>query len=218
MSDYLDMRRLDPAYRVRFSDGTYYDMQSSIEIMQKEAALLSPADAQNVPRMFEAMQKQYENARYNFIEKPFNGVGSLFRRDTLQGLAKALPVTNVYRFVSKYIQDERLRQAFTFQTLYLGISPMDCPSIYALLPYIEMEYGVWFPMGGIMSVADALSKLLLEMGGDIYTNTAVNRIMTEGRRACGVVTDKFLGSKDCFIEAALAPALAPALPFRCAEA
>ncbi len=201
MSDYLELRRLDPAYRVRFSDGTYFDMQSNVEEMQKEAARLSETDALNIPRMFKAMQKQYENARFNFIEKSFNGPVSLLRSETLRGIVHALPITNVYSFVSKYIRDERLRQAFTFQTLYLGISPMDCPSIYALLPYIEMEYGVWFPMGGIMAVADALEKLLRELGGEIYTNTAVSRIMTEGHRACGVITENFLGSKDCFIEA-----------------
>ncbi len=201
MSDYLDMRRLDPAYRVRFADGSYIDMRGGVEAMQAEAARLSPTDAAQIPAMFAAMQRQYENARFNFIEKPFNGVGSLMRPETLIGLAKALPMTSVYNFVARYVRDERLRQAFTFQTLYLGISPMDCPSIYALLPYIEMQFGVWFPMGGIMSVAEALAQLLREMGGEIYTNTCVNRIMTEGSRACGVLTDSFLGSRDCFIKA-----------------
>lgn len=201
MNDYLDLRRLDPAYRVRFADGTSLDMRSSVEAMQAEAARLSPTDAKQVPAMFAAMQRQYENARFNFIEKPFNGAASLMRPETLMGLAKALPMTSVYNFVARYVQDERLRQAFTFQTLYLGISPLDCPSIYALLPYIEMEFGVWFPMGGMMSVADALARLLQEMGGEIYTNTCVSRIMTEGHRACGVLTDNFLGSRDCFIEA-----------------
>ena len=52
-----------------------------------------------------------------------------------------------------------------------------------------------------MSVADVLAQLLREMGGEIYTHTCVNRIMTEGRRACGVLTDSFPGSRDCFIDA-----------------
>lgn len=201
VNDYLDMRRLDPAYRVRFADGSYIEMRSRVEAMQAEAARLSPSDAAHIPALFAAMKSQYLNARYNFIEKPFHGIGSLMRPQTLWGLAKALPVTSVYNFVARYIRDERLRQAFTFQTLYLGISPFDCPSIYALLPYIEMEFGVWFPMGGIMSVAQALVRLLREMGGEIHVNARVYRIMTEGRRACGVVLDQFRGAPDRFIEA-----------------
>ena len=201
MKDYLDLTRLDPAYRVRFADGSHIEMRSGVEAMQAEAARLSPADALQIPALFAAMRSAYENARFNFIEQPFNGITSLVRPQTLAGLAKALPLTSVYKFVSRYVRDERLRQALTFQTLYLGISPMDCPSIYALLPYIEMEFGVWFPMGGMASVADALARLLREMGGEIYTNTCVNRIMTEGHRACGVLADSFLGSRNCFIEA-----------------
>ena len=201
MSDYLDLRRLDPAYRVRFTDGSHLEMRKGRDAMQAEVARLSPEDAANVPAMFAAMQRQYDNARVNFIEKPFNGLGSLMRPATMVGIAQALPLTSVYNFVARYIRDERLRQAFTFQTLYLGISPLDCPSIYALLPYIEMEYGVWFPMGGVMSVADALARLLREMGGEIHTGTTVKRIMTEGHRACGVLAEDFLGSQDRFIEA-----------------
>lgn len=201
VKDYLDLRRLDPAYRVRFADGSHFEMGSRIEIMQAAAARLSQEDAAQIPALFAAMERQYVNARYNFIEKPFNGVGSLLRPQTLSGLAKALPMTNVYNFVARHICDERLRQAFTFQTLYLGISPFDCPSIYALLPYIEKEFGVWFPMGGIFSIVAALTRLLGEIGGEIYTCTGVNRILTEGRRACGVLVDRFQGAPDCFIEA-----------------
>jgi phytoene desaturase len=201
MNDYLDLRRLDPAYRIRFADGSQLQMRGGVEAMQAEAARLSPDDAPNIAALFAAMRRQYENARPNFIEKPFNGMGSLLRPETLVGFMKALPMTSVYNFVARYVRDERLRQAFTFQTLYLGISPLDCPSIYALLPYIEMEFGVWFPMGGIMSVANGLARLLEELGGEIITNTAVNRIMTEGHRVCGILADSFLGSRDSFIEA-----------------
>src|SRR5579871_4705447 len=99
MSDYLELRRLDPAYRVRFADGSHLMMRGSREAMQAEAARLSPADAANIPALFAAMQRQYANARSNFIEKPFHGVGSLLRPQTVLGLTKALPITNVYHFV-----------------------------------------------------------------------------------------------------------------------
>jgi len=196
MHDYLDIRRLYPAYRVRFTDGSAIDMRSSVEEMQREATRIAPNDANSIAPLFRAMQKQYENARFNFIEKPFNGYTSLLRPQTVAGMAKAMPLKSVYNFVSKYVKDERLRQAFTFQTLYLGISPYDCPSIYALLPYIEMQFGVWFPMGGMTEIANALETLFSEMGGELHLNTSVNRILTQGSRACGVQIDCFRGLRD----------------------
>ena len=114
MNDYLDLRRLDPAYRVRFADGSHIEMRSGIEAMQSEAARLSPADGAQIPALFAAMQRQYENARFNFIEKPFNGISSLLRPATPAWPDEALPMTSVYNFVARYVRDERLRQAFTF--------------------------------------------------------------------------------------------------------
>lgn len=186
LSDYLDLRRLDPAYRVRFADGTSFTMRGSVAEMQADAARLSPDDARRLPGLMRAMEAQYTNARFNFIERPFNTLGDLMSPQTLTGLARALPMRSVYNFVARHIKDERLRAAFTFQTLYLGISPFRCPSVYALLPYIEMEFGVWFPMGGMISVANALTRLLQELGVTIRTCTPVRRIVTEGRRVTGV--------------------------------
>lgn len=199
VEDYIELQRVDPAYRIHFSDDSCLSMQSSIEALQQEVARIAPQDAPQIPALFAAMRRQYENARGNFIEQPFNGIGSLLRPQTLKGLATALPITNVYKFVSRYVKDERLRQAFTFQTLYLGISPMECPSIYSLLPYIELTFGVWFPKGGMIAIAEGLARLFREMGGELYTGVGVQRVMTEGRRACGVVVDNFLGSQNCFL-------------------
>ena len=186
LEDYLELRRIDPAYRVNFADGQHLEMRTSIADLAEDAARFAPEDAANIEKLFEAMRKQYTNARYNFIEKPFSTLTSLLRPQTIAGLVQALPLTSVYKFVSRYVKDERLRQALTFQTLYLGISPMNCPSIYALLPYIEMEFGVWFPKGGMQSVARALEKLLRELGGEIHTNTPVTEITSHAGHVTGV--------------------------------
>jgi phytoene desaturase len=186
LEDYLTLHRIDPAYRVNFADGEHLEMRTNIQDLAEDAKRFAPSEAANIEKLFRAMRKQYTNARYNFIERPFVSLTSLIRPQTIAGLTQALPMTSVYKFVSKYVKDERLRQALTFQTLYLGISPMNCPSIYALLPYIEMEFGVWFPQGGMQSVARALEKLLRELGAEIHTNTPVTEITSHAGKVTGV--------------------------------
>ncbi len=188
MRDYLDMQRLTPAYRICWPDGTMLDMGGSAQEMIAQARAFAPEDAARLPGLIAGMEAKYLNARYNFIEQPFNSLRDMVRPSTLRGLVKAMPLESVYRFVSKHIRSEKLRQAFTFQTLYLGMSPYDCPSIYALLPYIETEFGVWFPRGGTIALADALERLLRELGGELHYCTPVERITLEGRRATGVHT------------------------------
>jgi phytoene desaturase len=150
--------------------------------------LFAPEDADRLPRLIAGMAAKYANARYNFIEQPFNSPADMMRPRTVRGLVQALPLESVYKFVSKYVRNEKLRQAFTFQTLYLGMSPYECPSIYALLPYIETEFGIWFPKGGAIALADALERLLRELHGELHYCLPVERILLDGKRAAGVCT------------------------------
>jgi phytoene desaturase len=188
LRDYLTLQRLDPAYRIVWPDGGTLEMGGSMDDLIARARVHSPADADRIPQFIEKMRGKYENARYNFIEQHFNSLRDMVRPSTLRGLIRSLPLESVYQFVSKHLHNEKLRQAFTFQTLYLGMSPYECPSIYALLPYIETKFGVWFPEGGTIAVADALERLLRELGGELHFCRPVERILLDGRRATGVRT------------------------------
>ncbi len=201
IADYIELTRLDPAYRVHFADGESMDMHGNVKSMMADVARFAPEDAEQLPRLFEAMRKQYVNARTNFIEKPFVHFSSLLRPQTIGGLLEAMPLTDVYSFVARFVKDERLRQALTFQTLYLGISPTRCPSIYALLPYIEMEFGVWFPKGGMQSIARGLEKLVRELGVEVHTSTPVTKITTNNKRVSGVVIKDPVSNLDRHITA-----------------
>ncbi len=184
--DYMEMSRLTPAYTMTWPDGATFAMGGSAAEMLESVRRFAPEDADRFPALLAGMKAKYENARHNFIEQSFNSLRDMVRPSTLRGMVQSLPLESVYKFVSRYISNERLRQAFTFQTLYLGISPYECPAIYALLPYIEMEFGVWFPKGGTIALADALERLFKELGGKIHFCTPVERVLLEGRRAVGV--------------------------------
>ena len=188
VKDYLQWSRITPAYRVTWPDGTFLDMGENVEQMLSRIREFSPADAERFPAFVAKMKDKYQTARGAFIEKPFNTLGSMLRPGTVKGMLKTLPLESVAKFVGRYLQNEKLQQAFTFQTLYLGMSPYDCPAIYALLPYIEMEFGVWFPVGGTIALADALEKLFCELGGEIHYHAAAEKILLEGKRAVGVKT------------------------------
>jgi phytoene desaturase len=184
--EWLPMRRLDPSYQVRFADGTRLDMGDPAAMPARFAAF-NQGDAERLPALLRDMERKYRLARGKFIERPFNSLGDLLNPTVISGFAQAAPVRSTWDYVSRWIKDPRLRQAFTFQTLYLGTSPFECPDIYGFLPYIEMQYGVWFPEGGMYSVAAALTRLLQELGGTVRCGTSVERVLVEGGRATGVV-------------------------------
>lgn len=186
--DYLPLTKLCPAYRILWPDGTTLDMGVEMNCLVEQVRRIQAADAARVPALLAAMKAKYENARYRFIERSFNSPLDLLHPTTLVGLLKALPLESVYQMVSRYLANEKLRQAFSFQTLYLGISPYRCPSIYALLPYVEMEFGVWFPIGGTYTLARGLERLFIELGGQIRYCLPVDQIAIQDRAAKGVRT------------------------------
>ena len=96
----------------------------------------------------------------------------------------------LYGFVSRYFKDERLRQLFSFQSMYLGVSPHEAPAVYSVVNYMETGLGIWYPKGGMYQLSLALAKLVKDLGGEIITKTAVENIIVEQKRAVGVRTKK----------------------------
>src|SRR5699024_8727065 len=88
--------------------------------------------------------------------------------------------------ISKFVKDERLRKSLAFQTLYIGVSPYQGPSLYTIIPMIELFYGVYFIEGGMYTLATSLAKLFVELGGKIEYGTPVDELIIENKVAQGV--------------------------------
>jgi phytoene desaturase len=107
----------------------------------------------------------------------------------LQNLLLVLRVKalkNHYSNVGRYFQDQRLRQAFTFQDMYVGLSPYKAPAMFSLLQYSELVDGVWFPKGGMYSVVEALMRISSNWGVEFLFDSPVDRIDFDNHHAKGV--------------------------------
>jgi phytoene desaturase len=88
--------------------------------------------------------------------------------------------------VSRFIQNEKLRQVFSFHSLLVGGNPFATSSIYTLIHALERKWGVWFPRGGTGALVQGMVKLFQDIGGTIELNAAVAKIDTQGNEATGV--------------------------------
>jgi phytoene desaturase len=84
---------------------------------------------------------------------------------------------SVYRYVSKYVKDDFLRQVFSFHPLLVGGNPFDTTSIYAMIHYLERQWGVWYAMGGTGALVAAFERLLEELGVSVHLSAPVERIL-----------------------------------------
>ena len=190
----VEMKRLDPMYRLVFGAGGQLDATPDIERMETEIAKLSPEDAGGFRRFL--TENREKLARFApILERPFYGLRDLLRGDTLRALPLLRPWRSLHREVGRFFDDPRLKLAFTFQGKYLGMSPFQCPSLFSILSFLEYEHGVWHPVGGCGAVSQVMARLARNMGAKIHVDEAVTEVLFRGRKATGVRTTK--GVYDC---------------------
>jgi len=187
MEDELDLRRIDPTYAVRFDDGTQLSLTSDMNVMQAQLEKIEPGSFGGLMRYLAEGHLHYHLSLERFVGRNFDNYLDYFSLRNLPLLFKLKALIKHYDNIGKYFRDPRLKAAFTFQNMYLGLSPYDAPATFSLLQYTEMAGGVWFPLGGLYRVVESLAALAEKRGVEFRYNTAVKQIEIENARATGVV-------------------------------
>lgn len=182
--------KMEPNYQVTFADGSTLDVSSDLARMVPQLEAIEPGAARGYYAFLEDARRKYRHGRYEFVEKNFIKASDFFTARNLSLLNTLGATKKLYRHVSRYFRDDRLRQVFSMQSMYLGISPYEAPAVYTLLSYTELaEDGLWFSMGGTYALPTAMTALAQEKGVAIHTNAPVSRIVVEGGRATGLEID-----------------------------
>ena len=190
LEDHVRLERLDPQYNLAFEGqgGISAEVRATADLdrLEAEIARIAPDDARNVRRFFSDNRTKLDFFK-PVLQQAFHRIRSMATPAMLAALPYLHPGRSVDRDLKRYFKDPRVRLAFSFQTKYLGMSPFRCPSLFTILSFLEYEHGVYHPVGGCGAVSDAMAGLARRMGVDIRLGTSVERVLFEGKRACGVV-------------------------------
>ncbi len=183
--DYMDFIRLDPMYRLLFSDravNVYSDRK-------KMRASLEAAFPEDGSAGYDNYLKQ-EGSRfaklYPCMTRDFSSLKSFLSLDVLRAAPRLALNHSVFSNLGKYFKEEKMRLVFSFQSKYLGMSPWDCPALFTMLSYLEHEYGIYHVKGGLNKIAAAMAKVITEQGGVIHTDTTVTSLVIENKIVTGV--------------------------------
>ncbi len=189
MSDHLDLKRIDPTYTVRFDDGTRLALTSNIGAMQAQLEAIEPGAFGGFLRYLSEGQLHYRLSLEKFVGRNFYSYFDYFSPGNLPLLFKLKALVKHYDNVGHYFKNPHLKAAFTFQNMYLGLSPYDAPATYSLLQYTELAEGVWFPTGGMYRLIETLTGIAEKNGARFIYNAPVERIEQAGKRATGIVLE-----------------------------
>lgn len=183
----LDLRPLDPQYRLVFGAGGEINATPDVPRMEQELARLAPQDARAFRRFLNDSHDKLERFR-PCLEAPFLGWRDTLRPQVLRLLPWLRPWHSLDGELRRYFADPRVRLAFSFQAKYLGMSPFQCPSLFSILSFLEYAYGVFHPMGGCGAVTSNMARIAQELGVEIVLNAPVTSLLFAGRRVVGART------------------------------
>lgn len=186
MSDYVELMPVLPFYRLMWEDGTHFDYSGDLDETLRQIRERNPRDAEGYQRFLKYSQAVFDEGYTKLAHVPFLDWWSMIR--VSPELIRLEAFRSVYSVVSKYIEDPKLREAFSFHSLLVGGNPFKTSSIYTLIHYLERNWGVHFPRGGTGALVQGLVRLFTDIGGVIRLNSEVDEIIVEGGRATGVRT------------------------------
>ena len=188
--DELNLHKLDLNYRLIFGQGGQLDCTSDLDEMTERIRALSGDNNANAFRRYVADNRVKLHKSKACLQEPWYGPTDLLSKRAMRVAGVLRPQRSVAGDLMKLFDDDRLMLAMSFQTKYLGMSPFNCPSLFTMLAFLEYEYGIFHPIGGLGSVSERMASIAKDLGVTFRMNEAVESVIMDGKTIKGVRTGK----------------------------
>ncbi len=186
MENVLPISPLEPNYRLHYWDNTHFDVSSNLPSMLKEIQRVSPQDENGFLRFLTHEQRVHDVIYPHFIAHSPRSIWDIVFSTRIFSFLRADGFHSMWEHMENFFASAKLKLAFSFQSMYLGQSPLLTPATYAIIPYVELAQGVWYPSNGIYEIVFQMEKLAKELGVKIHYNADVLEIVIENNTAVGV--------------------------------
>jgi diapolycopene oxygenase len=184
IDDYIPMTRLDPQWRCFFEDGSVLDLKDDAQEMAAQLEAIWPKMGRGYLKFLEQSEQLHSISDRFFF---WRSIGSM--RDTMdvKGAFDLKVLRDVMRMrlgktvsgvIREHIPDPNVAQMLDHFVQYVGSSPDASPAILCAIGHMQMEEGIWYPLGGTRAVPVGLVKLAQELGVEFHTSTDVVRILS----------------------------------------
>jgi len=181
----VEIRPCDPFYTIRFDDGTLFHYSGDPERMEAQIARIEPEDVAGYRAFLAESRRIYEVAFEKLADRPFHSLA--FTATVLARLVRLGGYRSVHDVVARHFRSEKLRTVFSFHPLLIGGNPFSATSFYCLIAHLEARFGVHHVRGGTHALVRGIAGLVERNGGRLRLGEQVETILTEGRRATGLL-------------------------------
>ena len=189
INEYLNLKRLDPSYRVFFDD-EIIDIPANYESLKELLEGMEEGSGDKLDEFLKQAEKKYKVGIENLVYKPGLSVKEFINKETLTGVLQLDVFQNMHKHIRKYFKNEKIIKLLEFPILFLGATPKNTPALYSLMNYADIKLGTWYPEGGMHKIVEAMVNLAEEKGVKFYTNEEVKKLSYLNREITYVITTK----------------------------
>lgn len=173
-SDYYQLEKLDPAYKVYFEDGTDITIPGTLreiyDLFEKE----EKGSSIHLKAFLKSAKFNYDVSINDLVYKPGVSPLELVTPTTISKVTQFF--SSIRTQVRKNIKSSKLIEILEFPVLFLGAKPSNTPAFYNFMNYADFGLGTWHPKGGMFKVIEAMVTLAKSLGVTFKTNANVESI------------------------------------------
>ena len=191
VSEYYDLVRLDPSYRVYFGEGNeYVDVPAKMSELEALFEKEEPGSAKNLRTFLKQAAYKYEVGMRDYVHRPSHSIFEFLDLRLIRESFRIQMFSSMRKHVRKYFTNSRLIKILEFPVLFLGATPGNTPALYSMMNHADLTLGTWYPMGGMHKIVEAMVSLAEEQGVKFELSTEVEKILVTNGRSTGVATSK----------------------------
>ena len=178
-TEYYDLERLDPQYRVFWKDGDRATVEPNRRNVHELFESYEDGAGEALHRYLAAAERDYDLAMDRVVYRGRDRLRDYVDTDLLPMVTRARLFGSMDDYVSRYVDHPKLRQLLEYTLVFLGGSPTNTPALYSIMSHVDLNLNVFYPEGGIAGVVDALARLAREQGAAVETGVEVQAIRGE---------------------------------------
>ena len=187
VSDFYQLQRLDPSYRVYFEKATW-DLPANYEALKNLFESIEPGAANALDLFLAEAKYKYEVGVGKLVYQPSLSITEFIDYELIKGVFKLDVFQSMKTHIARYFKHPYIQFLMEFPVLFLGALPENTPALYSLMNYADIKGGTWYPQNGMYSIVDGMVKVAKSLGVQFKLGEEVMHVEVENGTANKVVT------------------------------
>lgn len=187
-TDFYDLVRLDPSYKVVWDKNEHWDIPASMEELYALFESAEKGSSLQLKKFMAEAEYKYNVGIGKFVQLPGKSIFEYIDSLVLRAVFKMHLLTDISSYIKKHFTDSRIVRLLEFPVLFLGERPSHTPALYSLMNYADMALGTWYPQGGMFKIVEAMEQIALSQGVKIKTNAEVLKINSTDNQVVSIST------------------------------